>query len=113
MPKRYVLNSAVITSPGLYTYDLIDVKWAKRWLEEGDFESTIGYEETAEALKRLTGIEVPVNRKTIKMERGDEALVFRLAFKPGDPRPSAALKGNVGVDWLIERAEFGLLRKAI
>jgi len=108
---RYILNSAVITAQGLYEYRLLTIEEAKEWLAKGPVISTIGYPETAEAFRRLFGIEVPVNRVAIKMAPGDEALVFRLAFKPGDPRPDAALKGHLGVDWLLERVEIGLLRR--
>lgn len=108
---RYLLNSAVITAPGTYKYRLISVDEAKEWLARGEFISTIGYPETAEALHRLVGIAIPVNRTTVKMEPGDEALVFRLAFKPGDPRPDVALKGQLGVEWILERSEIGLLQR--
>ncbi|GIV51865.1 MAG: hypothetical protein KatS3mg038_3117 [Candidatus Kapaibacterium sp.] len=51
---RYLLNSAVITAPGLYRYSLIDVEQAKRWLDGGDPPlSTIRYEQTAVALGML------------------------------------------------------------
>lgn len=70
---RYVLNSAVITTEGLYDYTLIDYVRATEWLLDGEFISTVGYPETAEAMKRLFRIEVPVNRTTIVMAPGDEA----------------------------------------
>lgn len=108
---RYLLNSAVITAPGTYRYRLITVDEAKQWVSEGEFISTIGYPETAEALRRITGVDIPVNRTAVKMEPGDEALVFRLAFKPGDPRPDVAFKGQLGVEWILERCEFGLLER--
>lgn len=108
---KFILNCAVITSPGTYKYELVDVETAKRWLTEGGWISAIVYPEMAEALKRLTGIRVPVKLTTIRMEVGDEALIFRLAFKPGDPRPDVALKGLLGMDWLLERCEFGILKK--
>ncbi len=104
---RYILNSAVITSPGVYIYRLIDVEEAKRWLEEGGWESTLGYEETAKALEYLTGMTIPVNRKLVKMEAGDEALVFRLTVRLDDP----ALKGKVGKEFVLKNCEIGILSR--
>ena len=33
--RRYILNSAVITNPGTYTYTLLTVEQAKDWLAKG------------------------------------------------------------------------------
>lgn len=108
---RYILNSAVITSPGRYEYKLISLEEAKAWLRGGDWESTIGYPETAAVLERLTGVSIPVNRKIIRMEPGDEALVFRLVFPPGTPRLDPTQKGMVSEEFLLEHCEIGLLRR--
>ena len=109
---RYILNSAVITSPGEYSYRLISVDEARGWLarEEG-YISTIGYEQTSAALERLTGHRVPVNRVTIEMQPGDEALVFRLKFPPGTPRIDPQDKGKLEEHLLAGHYELGLLRK--
>ncbi|MEM2057011.1 MAG: DUF1874 domain-containing protein [Thermoproteota archaeon] len=104
---RYILNSAVITTPGAYTYRLIGAEEAKKWLSSGSFESTLGYQETAVALSVITGIPITVNRKMVKMQAGDEALVFRLTCRLDDPR----LKGSVGVDFVLQNCEIGILRK--
>lgn len=106
--KRYILNSAVITTPGTYVYTLTDVEGARAWLRKGPAESTIGYQETADALSALLGVPVPVDRRQVRMEAGDEALVFRLTVRLNDP----AVKGNVGDrEWLLSHSEIGVLRK--
>jgi hypothetical protein len=102
-----VINSAVITTPGIYSYRLISINEAKDWLEAGHFVSTIGYKETADALSSITGIPVDVNRRVINMEVYDEALVFRLTCRLSDP----SLKGNVTIDFIKENSELGILRK--
>lgn len=51
---------------------------AKAIVSQGEFISAIGHEATAKILSFLLGIEVPMNRIAIKMERGDKAIVFRL-----------------------------------
>jgi len=72
---RYVFNSAIITTPGIYTYRLITIEEAKQWLISAPFKATIGYQETAKALSFLTGITFNVNRKMTNMNEGDEALI--------------------------------------
>jgi len=108
---KYILNSAVITSPGRYEYQLIDVAAATAWLASGGWQSTIGYAETAEALSELTGIEIPVNRATIRMEPGDEALVFRLIVPPGSRRIDPSTKGGLGREFILQHAEIGMLKR--
>lgn len=105
--KRYILNSAVITTPGTYTYRLVSVDEAKEWLMREPFESTLGYQETAVCLSAITGIPVKVDRKMVKMQVGDEALVFRLTCRLDDPH----LKGQVGTDFIVANCEIGILRK--
>jgi hypothetical protein len=106
---KYLLNSAVITSPGTYNYRHITLEEARVWLDKGGWESTIGYPETAEALQNITGIPIPVNRNTITMQDGDEALVFRLVFPKGF-RPDPAQKGAMGQDFILKNSEIGILR---
>ncbi len=76
---KYILNSSVCTSFGRYDYQPITPAEAREWASDG-FTSTVGYEQTAEALTQLLGVPVPVDRRTIKMQPGDTALVFRLDF---------------------------------
>ena len=104
---RYILNSAVITSPGLYRYRLLGVEEARRWLGEGDVYSTIGYEETAEAFRRVFGWKPHVRRELIKMKAQDQALVFRLTKR----LPDVAEKGKVGIEEVLANLEIGLLER--
>jgi len=104
---KYILNSAVITTPGVYSYDHIDVDEAIDWLQRGAWVSTIGYRETAIALEQITGISIPVNRQQIYMEAGDEALVFRLTKRLSEPE----IKGAVGVETILTNCEIGILKK--
>lgn len=107
---KYILNSAVLTAPGEYGYRLISPADAREWASSG-FASTVGYEQTAEALGQLLGVPVPVDRRTITMQAGDEALVFRLAFPPGTPRIDPADKGRLAAAVLAGHFELGLLTR--
>jgi hypothetical protein len=107
---KYILNSAVITSEGIYEYKHIDQEEAMRWLHRGNWESCIGYPETAEALTKISIVPVPVSRKVITMRARDEALVFRLVFPQGY-RPDPAQKGSMGIDFILKNCEIGILRR--
>jgi len=109
---RYILNSAVLTAPGTYTYRLLTPEEAKRWFLAGEPPlSTIGYPETAEALSQLLGVQVPVNRTTIQMQPGEAALVFRLVLPPGTPRIQPHEKGRIAEHVRAGHWELGLLRR--
>ncbi len=108
---RYILNSAVITAPGVYEYRLITPEEAREWLRQGDWVSTVGYAETAEALATLAGMEIPVNRVIIKMEPGDEALVFRVVLPPGTPRITPEMKGMLTREFIEQNSEIGILKR--
>jgi hypothetical protein len=58
---RYILNSAVITSPGRYEYKPISMEGVKVFLGEPGWISNIGYKETEQALSLLKGTHIPVN----------------------------------------------------
>ncbi|MCX7641218.1 MAG: YddF family protein [Elusimicrobiales bacterium] len=104
---KYILNSAVITSPGVYEYKIIDINEVKEWLKQGEVMNTIGYEETIKAFNELFGTNLVVNRKMVKMETGDEALVFRLTCRLDDVN----LKGNLTKEFVLQNCEIGLLKK--
>lgn len=108
---RYLLNSAVITSPGIYEYQIMSVEEAREWIADGPFTSTIGYQETAVALSSLLERNIVQNRTTITMKPGDEALVFRLAFPPGTPRINPNDKGAVLNAIDAKWYELGLLTR--
>ena len=107
---RYALNSAVLTAFGTYEYGPMNRTAALEWWEAGPVVATIGYEETCIAMERVLSIPKPrVNRRTIAMEPGDEALVFRISLPPNERW--IATRGDVGVDFLAEHCEIGLLRR--
>lgn len=71
------------------------------WME--NYESAIGHQATADAINLILGLDgsekVPVNRKQITMNAGDEALCFRLA--------SRLTEGSVLTDiWQIDQVGY-------
>ncbi len=64
----------------------VDAEEVKALLSTSTYVSTIGHTGTAEFLKMLLGIEVPVNRQSITLERGDKLIVVQpmgLRLQPG------------------------------
>jgi hypothetical protein len=106
---RYLLNSAVITAPGRYSYRLVTPEEARAWAAQGPWVSTLGYAETAALASEVLGVPVPMDRRTIRMEAGDEALVIRLALPPGSPRIDPKDKGRLGQAILAGHIELGVL----
>lgn len=102
---RWLLNSAVITTPGTYVYRLLDREEARAWLLAGGWESRIGYSTTADHIAELCGIRPPLSREASPMQPGDEALVVRLRYRLQDPSSKAGWRPGPG-DW-----EYGLLRR--
>ena len=74
----YLLNSPVLSSWGIFSFQPLSFEEAKSLLVGTSFVSAIGHESTAEVLSTLLSISVPVNRVQVKMIPGDMAVIFRL-----------------------------------
>lgn len=102
---RYLLNSAVITAPGTYTYRLVPGAVVVAWVQVGGWESRIGYPATADHVQAVTGVRPPLSREATAMQPGDEALVVRLTYRVQDPAAKATFRPAPG-DW-----EYGIMRR--
>ena len=100
---RYVLNSAVITGPGVYGYRLISKEDAAAWVQAEEFASRVGYPNTAQHIKDISGIRPPLSREATAMQPGDEALVVRLKYRMTNPGDKATFAPGAE-DW-----EYGIL----
>ena len=76
----YLLNSPVLTDYGHWKFERLEIQAAQAVLR-GGFESAVGHSETADFLCQLLALEVRVNRATIRMKPGDQAIVFRLLMR--------------------------------
>jgi len=76
----YLLNSPIITGPGLYKYTEIDAEEARDIVHQhiGCWESAIGHQTTAQLLYYLLDADVTVNRIEVILHPGDAAIVLKL-----------------------------------
>ena len=74
----YLLNSAVLTDFGVYTYKQISLDEAKSILKDG-FVSAVGHKGIADFLTKLFGRPVSYNGIEVRMKRGDVAVVYKIA----------------------------------
>lgn len=76
--KIYIFNAPVLTDYGVWLFEgPLCIEAVKTILEQG-FESAIGHQQTALYLTELLGIPCKMNRRSVTMECGDIAVIFRL-----------------------------------
>lgn len=75
---KYILNTPILTNYGVFNFGQITVEEAKLFVSDGEFISAVGHQATADVMTGLLGVEILNTRTPIKMESGDQALVFRL-----------------------------------
>ena len=80
-----LLNSAVMPTEGVYTLKRISKSKFQELLQDaaatGDFQSYIGYLETARLLEQLTGVEIEVSREQAQLKTGDVMLIVKLRHR--------------------------------
>ena len=101
----YILNSPILTNYGKYKFERITIEEAKKLLSIQKWISAVGHEATAQFLTLLLGINIPFNRVSISMTKGDQALVFRLKTRLPEGRV-LTIEEMKNIDY-----EIGLLQK--
>ena len=101
---RYLLNSAVLTGFGDWTYRPVSIEEAKSFVAY-EFVCAIRYEPTAAKLSELLGVEIVANDVIVAMNKDDQALVIRPA-KRLNKREVLAANQTDEIEW-----ELGMLTR--
>lgn len=81
-----LLNTAVLTNFGEFSYQPISIANAKRMIESNGYESFIGHQATADILGSLLEVSVCVNRAEYSQQGRMKAIVFKLNKRIDVPR---------------------------
>lgn len=76
--QRYLLNAPVLTSYGDFRFEGPLSLQAAREFAARNAHSAIGHAATASLMSQCLGVAVPSQRDAVRMEPGDQALVFRM-----------------------------------
>lgn len=84
MKKLALLNTSILTTAGTYTLSDITLDEARQIIadNDGNLDSAIGHQSTAEIMTTLLDVDVPVNRQMFSQKVGQQALVFKLNGRP-------------------------------
>jgi len=104
--NKFLMNSSVIVHDGVYELFSITNGQAKSFMKDKEVCSAIGYQETADVITEILNIGVKVSRNKVMMEKGDEALVFKLYN-----RINKLDKGKLTKDFLRNNYSFKIMRR--
>lgn len=81
-----LMNSAMMPTEGRYTLKRItEGAFAEILKTAESFESSIGYQQTADYIEKISGVKVPVSRNPTTLADGDYMLIIKLAYRVADP----------------------------
>lgn len=83
--KLALLNTSILTTAGSYVLTDISLEEARQLIDnnrDGNLDSAIGHQTTAEIMSTLLGADIPVNRQMFCQDAGQSALVFKLNGRP-------------------------------
>ena len=95
-----LLNSTVMPTEGVYTLTRISKSKFQELLREAaaakNFQSYIGYSETARLIEELTDIEVEVSREQATLVPGDIILIVKLRQRMANPTDKDISQLSIG-----------------
>lgn len=69
-------------------------------LPEGDLESVIGHADTARIVSDILGVELPANRATVKLEKGEKMIVAQYSG-PRLPEGATSLPEGAKIEFVL------------
>lgn len=94
-----LLNAAVMPAEGHYTLKQISQAEFRTVLRDAaaldNFQSYIGYPETARLLEELTGVDIEVSREQATLAVGDVMLIVKLRHRVADPSTKTTLEPSI------------------
>lgn len=94
-----LLNAAVMPAEGHYTLKQISQPEFRTLLQDAaetnNFQSYIGYPETARLLEELTDVDIEVSREQATLTVGDVMLIVKLRHRVGNPATKMALEPSI------------------
>lgn len=80
-----LMNSAMMPKTGSYRCMAIHKETFADLLKNYPFESYIGYQDTADHIKSVSGVDIPLNRSQTTLEDGDCMIVCKLKYRVASP----------------------------
>jgi len=80
-----LMNSAMMPVCGIYTLRQMSRNAFVTYLRDNEFESYIGYPDTARLIEEISGVAIPVSRAQTTLEDGDVMLIAKLKYRVNNP----------------------------
>lgn len=104
-----LMNAAVMPTEGHYTLKQISQAKFRTVLQDAaasdNFQSYIGYPETARLLEELTGVDIEVSREQATLVVGDVMVIVKLRHRVADSSTKATLEPTID-DFEFYRCEW-------
>lgn len=104
---RYIASAFSLSmlggEEGVIRVSKFTVEDAVEWLQKGKAVSAIGHEGTAQIVSEILGVEVPANRVMIKLDHGDEVLVFQLLQR----QPEGKVLSKAELEAIVNSGKWG------
>lgn len=106
LKSAFIFSSPTLPNDGIFEYRIVSPPFARLWYKQNAPVCNIGNQLIADAFGLVLGETLEGRWRRVEMEKGDEALVFRLRLKADSP-----LLRRPRVDIILAHSEIGYLRK--
>lgn len=100
-----LLNSAMMPVEGVYKLQRISPEDFSSILRSEEYQSYIGYPDTARMIEEIAKVSVPLSREQTTVQDGDILLICRLKYRLQDPAAKGKFTPSVN-DFEFFRCEY-------